>query len=140
MAKHGISLAALLIILAATGHGAWAQQADAQAATPAGAESINIFLSDYAFAPAALNLKAGTAYHLHFTNAGSKDHNFTAPEFFTASQVAPEDQAKIKRGTVAVEKGKEVDVTVTPGAGNYKVTCTNFMHSMMGMHGTITVQ
>jgi len=144
MGKPGISLAALFIALAASGHGAWAQEADAQAATqasaPAGAEAINISLSDYAFAPAALNLKAGTAYHLHFTNAGTKDHDFTAREFFAAAQVAPEDQAKIKRGTVEVEKGKEVDVTVTPGAGNYKVSCTHFMHSAMGMHGTITVQ
>jgi len=134
MAKPGISLAALVIILAAPSQGAWAQ--DAQN----GAEAINISLSDYAFAPAALNLKAGTAYHLHFTNAGTKDHDFTAPEFFATSQIAPEDQAKIKRGTVAIDKGKDVDVTVTPGAGDYKVTCTHFMHSMMGMHGTITVQ
>jgi len=134
MAKHGINLAALVIALAATGQEAWAQ--DAQT----GAEPINIALSDYAFAPAALSLKAGTAYHLHFTNAGSKDHDFTAPEFFAASQVAPEDQAKIKRGTVEIDKGKDVDVTVTPSAGNYKVNCTHFMHSAMGMHGTITVQ
>ena len=134
MAKHGINLAALVIALAATGQEAWAQ--DAQT----GAEPVNIALSDYAFAPAALNLKAGTAYHLHFTNAGSKDHDFTAPEFFAASQVAPEDQAKIKRGTVEIDKGKDVDVTVTPSAGNYKVNCTHFMHSAMGMHGTITVQ
>ena len=142
MAKHGINLAALVIALAATGQQAWAQsaQGEVQASAQSGAEPINISLSDYAFAPAALNLKAGTAYHLHFTNAGSKDHDFTAREFFAASQVAPEDQAKIKRGTVEIEKGKEVDVTVTPGAGNYKVSCTHFMHSTMGMHGTITVQ
>ena len=140
MVKPGINLAALVIALATLGHGAWAQQADVQAAPPTGGEAINILLSDYAFAPAALNLKAGTAYHLHFTNAGTKDHDFTAREFFAASQVAPEDQAKIKRGTVEVEKGKDIDVTVTPGAGNYKVTCTHFMHSAMGMHGTITVQ
>ena len=138
MAKTGIKFAALLIALAATGHGAWAQQAEAQAGP--GTEPINISLSDYAFAPAALTLKAGTAYRLHFTNAGSKDHDFTAREFFAASQVAPEDQAKIKRGTVEVEKGKEVDLTVTPAAGNYKISCTHFMHSAMGMHGTITVE
>jgi plastocyanin len=138
MAKPGINLAplvvALIVALAARSQGAWAQ--DAQT----GAEAINISLSDYAFAPATLTLKAGTAYHLHFTNAGTKDHDFTAPEFFAASQVAQEDQAKIKHGTVAIDKGKDVDVTVTPGAGNYKIICTHFMHSMMGMHGTITVQ
>jgi plastocyanin len=104
------------------------------------AEQRNISLTDYAFTPGEISLKAGTAYHLHFTNAGSKDHDFTAPEFFAAAQVAPDDQAKVKGGKVAVDKGQEVDVTVTPAAGLYKVSCTHFMHSMMGMHGTIAVQ
>jgi plastocyanin len=109
-------------------------------ATAQTAESITISLTDYAFTPSSLALKAGTAYHLHFTNAGSKDHDFTAPEFFVASQVSPDDQAKVNRGTLAIDKGQEVDVTVTPVAGSYPFTCTHFMHKMMGMHGTITVQ
>lgn len=104
------------------------------------AESITISLTDYAFTPSALELKAGTTYRLHFTNAGSKDHDFTAPEFFVASQVAPDDQAKVNRGTIAIDKGQEVDVAITPVAGSYTFTCTHFMHKMMGMHGTITVQ
>jgi len=134
MAKPAKILAALAACLAAASPAAWAQPAQTTA------ETVNISLSDYAFAPAALNLKAGTAYHLHFINAGSKDHDFTAPEFFAAAQVAPADQAKIKRGTVEVDKGQEMDVTIAPGAGDYKVICTHFMHNMMGMHGTITVQ
>jgi plastocyanin len=104
------------------------------------AETIDISLSDYAFTPAGLALKAGTAYRLHLVNAGSKDHDFTAPEFFAAAQIAPEDQAKVTKGKIAVDKGQAVDVTITPGAGSYKVSCTHFMHSMMGMHGTIAVQ
>jgi len=135
MAKPAKLLAALTIALtvavAAASPAAWAQTS---------AETVNISLSDYAFAPATLSLKAGTTYHLHFINAGSKDHDFTAPQFFAAAQVAPADQAKIKRGTVAIDKGQEMDVTITPGAGDYKVICTHFMHNMMGMHGTITVQ
>ena len=103
-------------------------------------ESITISLTDYAFTPSSLELKAGTAYRLHFTNAGSKDHDFTAPEFFVASQVALDDQAKVNRGTIAIDKSQEVDVAVTPVAGIYPFTCTHFMHKMMGMHGTITVQ
>jgi len=138
MAKPAKFLAALTVTLtiigAAASPAAWAQTAQT---TP---ETINISLSDYAFTPAALSLKAGTAYHLHFINAGSKDHDFTAPQFFAAAQVAPADQAKIKRGTVSIDKGQEMDVTITPAAGDYKVTCTHFMHEMMGMHGTITVQ
>ena len=111
-----------------------------QTAVAQTSQTITISLTDYAFTPAALELKAGTAYRLHFTNAGSKDHNFTAPEFFVASQVAVEDQGKVKRGTIAVDKGQEVEVMLTPVAGQYEFTCTHFMHKMMGMHGSITVQ
>lgn len=121
------SILAVLVLAAVT------QAASAQ-------ETINISLTDYAFAPAAIDLKAGVAYHLHFINGGSKDHDFTAPEFFIASQVAPEDQGKISRGKVSVDKGREVDVAIMPARGNYKFTCTHFMHNMMGMHGAITVQ
>ena len=103
-------------------------------------ETVTISLTDYAFTPSSLDLKAGTVYRLHFTNGGSKDHDFTAPEFFVASQVAAQDQGKINRGTIAVDKGQDVEVTLTPVAGHYAFTCTHFMHKMMGMHGTITVQ
>src|ERR1700709_1263188 len=73
-------------------------------------EAITISLTDYAFTPSSLELKAGTLYRLHFTNGGSKDHDFTAPEFFVASQIAADDQAKVKRGTVAIDKGQEIEV------------------------------
>ena len=108
----------------------------AQTAAP-----IAITLTDYAFTPGALNLKAGTAYQLHFVNNGSKGHNFSAPDFFAASQIAPEDMAKVKNGTVELANGSAADITVTPGrAGTYAFVCTHFMHRAMGMHGEITVQ
>jgi plastocyanin len=108
----------------------------AQTPTP-----IAIALTDYAFTPSALNLNAGIAYQIHFINNGSKDHSFSAPEFFAASQVAPEDMAKVRNGIVELGNGQSADVTITPGrAGTYAFVCTHFMHKMMGMHGEITVQ
>jgi plastocyanin len=105
------------------------------------AEPVSVSLTNYAFTPDTLALKAGTPYRLHFINGESKNHNFSAPKFFAASQVAPEDQVKIKSGTIEVGGGQMVDVTVTPGqAGSYSFTCTHFMHRSMGMHGTIAVQ
>lgn len=102
---------------------------------------IAITLTDYAFAPGTLDLKAGTAYQLHLVNNGSKSHNFSAPDFFAAAQIAPADMAKVKNGTIEIGNGQSADVTVTPGrAGTYEVVCTHFMHKMMGMHGEITVQ
>ena len=103
--------------------------------------SINITLTNYAFTPSALSLTTGTTYHLHFVNNGSKDHNFSAPEFFAASEIAPEDQAKVEKGLVTLESGQSADITLTPNrSGTFAAECTHFMHKMMGMHGTITVQ
>ena len=121
---------ALVLMLGATGG------AMAQTATP-----VTITLTDYAFTPGTLELKAGSAYQLHFVNSGSKDHNFSAPEFFAAAQIAPDDQAKAAKGQVGLGAGQTVDITVTPGsAGTFAVECTHFMHKMMGMHGNIIVQ
>jgi len=133
MTRFGFILGLILTALTLT------SLAIAPAAAQTG-EAINISLTDYAFTPSSLELKAGTLYRLHFTNTGSKDHDFTAPGFFVASQIAADDQAKVKRGTVAIDKGQEIEVVVTPVAGSYPFTCTHFMHKMMGMHGTITVQ
>ena len=111
-------------------------EAVAQTATP-----ISITLTNYAFNPSALTLKSGVTYQIHFINGGSKDHNFSAPEFFAAAQVAAEDQAKIEKGLVALAGGHSVDIILTPGApGAFAVECTHFMHKMMGMHGSILVQ
>jgi plastocyanin len=114
--------------------------ATAQVITPTGTP-LTITLTDYAFTPGTLDLKAGAAYQLHFVNSGSKDHNFSAPEFFAAAQIAPDDQTKVAKGLVGLGAGQSVDITVTPGsAGTYPVECTHFMHKMMGMHGNIVVQ
>jgi len=111
------------------------------AATAQTVMPISITLSDYSFAPNVLDLQAGVMYRLHLINGGSKDHNFSAPEFFAASQIGPEDQAKIEKGLVALNRGQSVDITVTPDhAGTFPVECTQFMHKMMGMHGSITVR
>jgi uncharacterized cupredoxin-like copper-binding protein len=108
----------------------------AQTAAP-----ISITLTDYAFTPDTLDLKAGVTYQMHFVNSGTKDHNFDAPEFFAAAKIAPEDEAKVEKGLVALDGGQSVDITVTPDKpGTFPVECTHFMHKMMGMHGNITVQ
>jgi plastocyanin len=105
------------------------------------AAPLTITLSSYAFAPATITLKSGTAYRLHFVNSASKGHNFSAPEFFAASTVAPADQSKITDGAVELDDGQSADITVTPNKpGTYNLECTHFMHSMFGMTGKIVVQ
>lgn len=103
--------------------------------------AISLAMTNYAFSPNALTLKSGVAYQIHFINSASKDHNFSAPQFFAASQIAAGDQAKIENGLVALAGGQTVDIIITPGApGTFAVECTHFMHKMMGMHGSILVQ
>lgn len=104
-------------------------------------QPMAVSLTNYAYAPANLVLKAGTVYRLHLTNASNKAHDFSAPKFFADATVAPEDRAKVINGDVEVEARGSVDVTVTPSrSGNYPLICTHFMHSTLGMNGQITVQ
>ena len=125
------TIAACLLIAASAFGGA-----AAQSATP-----ITISLTNYAFTPSMLNLNAGTPYRLHFTNGGSKDHNFTAPDFFAAAEINPSDKSKIEDGRVELESGQAIDVTLTPErAGTYSFDCSHFMHHLLGMHGKIIVQ
>ena len=130
MIKFGSLLVLLAVPLTLPGEGV------AQSVTP-----VSITLTNYAFNPGALTLQTGVTYQMHFINSGSKDHNFSAPEFFAASQVTAEDQAKIEKGLVALGSGQSVDITLTPTRpGTFAVECTHFMHKMMGMHGSILVQ
>ncbi len=113
----------------------------APAATPdwQQAELVQVTLSNFAFTPAALHLRKGQAYRLHFVNAGSGGHNFSAPEFFKAAQVDPGDAGTLHDGTVDLEKGEAKDVRLVPTAGSYKIKCTHFMHTTFGMKGSIDV-
>lgn len=106
------------------------------------AEPITVSLSNYAFQPSVVTLKAGQAYRIHFVNEAGKGHDFSAPEFFAASTIAPEDRAKLEDGKeVEIEGGQAVDVTLTPNrAGTFPVTCTHFLHATFGMKGQIVVQ
>jgi len=102
---------------------------------------LTITLSSYAFTPSAIALKAGTPVRLHLVNSAGKSHSFMAREFFAASTVAAEDQAKLRNGEIELNDGESLDVTVTPAQpGAYPLKCTHFMHSALGMTGTITVQ
>ena len=102
---------------------------------------IDIAMSDYAFTPNKLDLAAGSQYELHFTNAGTKGHDFASKELFAAVTVAPEDRAKVEDGSVEDEGGATVDVRITADKpGSYEFHCSHFMHSTFGMTGTAVIQ
>ena len=111
-------------------------------AAAAAQTTVTVSLTNYAFTPSTLNLKAGETYRIHFSNDAGRSHDFAAHEFFASSTVAPADKSKIEEdGEVELEGGQSADITLTPNRpGTYNVTCTHFMHSMMGMNGKIVVQ
>jgi plastocyanin len=104
-------------------------------------QEIQVSLSNFSFNPNMLRLQRNTPYTLHLMNAASGGHSFSAPEFFAAAAVAPEDRAKITNGRIEIPAGQTVDVTLTPmRAGSYPIVCTHFLHQSFGMHGTAVVE
>src|SRR3954471_15755236 len=81
---------------------------------------IQVTLSNFNFAPNMLRLQRNMSYAIHLVNSASGGHSFSAPGFFTAVIVAPEDRAKIVNGKIDIPAGQTVDITVTPmTAGSY---------------------
>jgi plastocyanin len=116
------------------------------AAVPASAQDwqaahgLSVELSNFKFTPSELRLKRGTPYRIHFSNISSGGHDYVAKEFFDEATIDPEDKAKLSRGGIDLDRGQSIDIRLIANrAGSYKSRCTHFMHSMMGMSGTVVV-
>src|ERR1700704_183953 len=108
---------------------------------PANRQDIQIMLSNFNFAPNMLRLQRNTTYAIHLVNSASGGHSFSAPGFFSAMTVAPEDRAKIVNGKIEIPAGQTVDITVTPmTAGSYPIVCTHFLHQTFGMKGEAVIE
>jgi plastocyanin len=111
------------------------------AAEGPGPQVVSVELSSFAFAPSVLTLQHGRSYRLHLVNTSGGGHDFTAPEFFAASDIAPADRAKETGGKVRLAGRQTVDVTLIPEkAGIYQLRCSHFLHAGMGMKGEIRVE
>ena len=127
------SLAAIFLIVT----GATAIAADA----PPARQDIQVTLSNFSFAPNMLHLQRNVSYAIHLVNSASGGHSFSAPAFFAAMTVAPEDRAKIVNGKIEIPAGQTVDIAVTPmAAGSYPIVCTHFLHQTFGMKGEAVIE
>lgn len=97
-------------------------------------------LSNFSFAPAALQLRAGVPTLLRLSNSSGGGHNFTAPAFFAAARIDPRSAALVRKGRVEVPRKSTVEVLLTPAAGSYPLRCTHTLHATFGMKGSITVR
>jgi uncharacterized cupredoxin-like copper-binding protein len=126
-----------LLILAAAG--LLSASASAQAPDWSGAAHMTVTLSSFDFAPAAIHLRAGQPIVLHLVNDAGGGHNFSAPEFFAAAAIRPQDQGLIYKGGIELSGRQTKDIALVPRAGRYKLRCTHTMHTMFGMKGEILV-
>jgi uncharacterized cupredoxin-like copper-binding protein len=107
---------------------------------PAGhAEMITVRLSNFAYDPDHLRLRANVPVRLRLVNDSSGRHDFSAPAFFAASTY-PQGSSAPPDGDISVGSDETVELAVVPRKpGSYPLRCTHFLHSLFGMHGTIEV-
>jgi uncharacterized cupredoxin-like copper-binding protein len=116
-----------------------AAAASAQGPDWAHAQRVEVKLSSFAFSPSTLHLHAGRPVVLHLVNTASGGHDFTAPAFFAAAQLRPQDRAAVGKGSVDLRGGRSVDLALVPKAGNYPLKCGHAFHKTFGMSGRIVV-
>jgi len=102
-------------------------------------EAITVRLSDFAFDPEHLRLKAGVPVRLRLVNDSGGGHDFSAPAFFAASSSLPGSLPPTDGG-IEVGSHQTVEIALVPRmAGTYPLECSHFLHSLFGMSGTIEV-
>ena len=132
---NALRKACLLLAMVAAGDTALAQQP-----SPTPAQAVEVHLSNFGFTPETIRLQHGVPYTLVIINDTGGGHDFTAGQFFTTAAVEPQDRAKLSGSGVSLSGKESVTLHLTaPVPGTYKVKCTHFMHSAMGMKGSIVV-
>lgn len=139
MARPALPVLCLTLAACATTHPITPQLA-ASDSVFANARTIEVTLSNFDFTPRHIQLQAGVPYALHFVDTASAGHDFTAPEFFAAARVAPNDAGAIASGQVELAGGQDKTIRLIPAAGTYKLACTHLGHAALGMTGDIVVQ
>ena len=142
--SHALTLAVLVVTAVAAGLTASHGRAQPAAAAPVDwskAETVEIDLKNFAFSPASLHLKQGTAYRLHFVNQSSGGHDFTAKDFFAGATMDPATAGVVSNGTIKLSGNQSADVDlVAPQTGHFEAHCSHLMHATLGMTGEVVVE
>ena len=102
-----------------------------------GPATVTIALTSYRFEPNPLILAADQPVRLEFENRSGRSHDFVAREFFAAARIV---SGQAPKGEVELKGGEKAVVELVPKRGVYKVHCSKFMHSSLGMKNRIIVQ
>ena len=106
--------------------------------------SINVTLTDFAYAPNTFTVPAGAQVALHVRNNGAVEHEFAIMKKGTS--VTPpfgdKDEGNIYWELDAIEAGTSKTVTFTAPSepGDYEVICGLLGHIEKGMVATLTVK
>jgi uncharacterized cupredoxin-like copper-binding protein len=96
-------------------------------------------LANFSFTPKFIHLQAGQPVVLHLVNTASGGHDFTAPGFFAAAALRPQDRKRVEEGSVELHGRESSDVALVPKAGRYPLKCSHAFHRTFGMSGEILV-
>ena len=99
-----------------------------------------IVVSNFSFRPSQFELRAGEPVVLELRNESGSGNSFSAPAFFASAQMDARSAALVRAGRVELPPRSQVEVTLSPAAGEYKFKCTHMFHAMLGMTGTISDQ
>jgi uncharacterized cupredoxin-like copper-binding protein len=134
-----LRIAALPVLVAGCATAPAAPSAQPSVAAGESAGIVTVVLTDFAFTPDHIALRAGVPVRLRLVNNSNGGHDFSAPAFFAASNIAPGSTAPAG-GAIEVGSHQTVEIAVTPRVpGTYPVECTHFLHSLFGMTATIEV-
>lgn len=127
MPRSLLGLAAGLALAASTA---------AAPAAPAPAARATITMTSYRYTPSPIYLAGGVPVRLVIVNTAGKAHDFSAREFFASARLL---SGRVRGGKVDVPGGGSAVVDLVPARGTYRVHCTKFGHTMLGMTATIVV-
>lgn len=109
------------------------------------AQTVEVELDEFSFAPETLDLRAGVPYRLVLRNGGSGGHTFVSDGFFRSIAVrrlagpgSEISQPRLQTIAVAPETERVLEF-VSVRAGDYPLECTLPLHASFGMTGTIRV-
>lgn len=110
------------------------------------ARAVTVDLESFDFGPSVLTFRADQPYALTLVNKSSGSHTFTAPEFFRSIAVhslsGQRDGGAVQELQSIGLKGGETRRLdfVSVQKGSYHLECSEPLHALFGMTGTIRVE
>lgn len=118
--------------------------------TTSASQALSVTAKEFAFAPAALTVKAGQPVTISLQNTGAVEHDWSVREIEISGETTSSDDTMSGHSMgnmgdepklhVAAGVGGKGTLTFTPGKpGTYEYYCTVAGHKEAGMVGTLTV-